>query len=145
MIRKIAALSLTATLALPGLALAQAPDAPALLGLTDVQTREKPRAEYGSDLTGTLPGGAVVKVELDADGRIEEVESRGAFFPIGAVDALVPEAVRNHAQWPKEATLDKIEFDRDGRIEIDGLLADGREFDAEFAADGQLIEFDTDD
>lgn len=145
MIRKIAVLSLSAALALPVVALAQAPDAAALLGLSDVQTREKPRAEYGRDLTGTLPGGAMVKVELEADGRIEEVEARGTLFPIAAIDPLVPEAVRAHAQWPKDATLDKIEFERDGRIEIDGRLADGRDFDAEFTAGGELIEFDIDD
>ena len=149
MTRSMTRFSLAASLALsglvlPGMALAQAQDPGALLGLTDVQPGKKP-AEYGSDLRGTLPGGAAVKVELDRDGRIEEVEARGANFPIAAVDALVPEAVRAHAQWPKDATLEKIEFERDGRIEIDGNLADGREFDAEFSAAGQLIEFDTDD
>jgi len=40
--------------------------------------------------------------------------------------------------------LEKIEFG-DGRIGIEGRLANGRELDAEFAADGSLLDFDTDD
>ena len=38
-----------------------------------------------------------------------------------------------------------IEFEDDGRIEIEGRLSDGREFEAEFAADGRVLDFDTDD
>lgn len=35
------------------------------LGLRDVQTVEKPRAEYGRYVYGTLPGGVRIELELD--------------------------------------------------------------------------------
>ena len=66
-------------------------------------------------------------------------------FPLAAVEALVPEAVRGNANFPTGALLDELEIKRDGRIGMEGFLADGREFDAEFTAAGELIELDIDD
>lgn len=86
-----------------------------------------------------------VKVELDADGRVEEVEARGALYPIAAIEVLGPGAVLAIAQWPKDELFDKVEFERDGRIELDGRLADSQASDAEFGADDRHFEFDIDD
>lgn len=136
-----------ATLTLPGAVLAQ--DLPASvsgLGLTNTEIRPKPVADYGTDIRGTLPGDILVEVELDRDNRIEEIEARGnAVFPLTAVESLIPAPVKANSAYPAGASLEKIEFERDGRIELDGRLADGREFDATFAADGTLLELDTDD
>lgn len=139
--------AVVAALSLPSVAAAQ--PVPAVLdplGLSDVQVRDKKHAEYGRSVLGTLPGGARVEVDLDRDGRIEEIEGRrGDRFPVSAVEMLIPEAVRANASWPADAQLEKLDFDHHDRIEIEGRLSDGRDFDAEFGTDGRLIDFDTDD
>lgn len=135
-----------AALAFPSLLAAQdLPESVTALGLTDIQFREKPRSEYGRDVHGTLPGGARVEIELDRDDRIEEIEAKGTgLFPVSEIRSLIPAAVLSNSSFPADATLEKIEFERNGRIEIEGRLASGREFEAEFAGDGTLIELDVD-
>ncbi|MCX8995547.1 PepSY-like domain-containing protein [Rhizobiaceae bacterium BDR2-2] len=139
--------AVAAALAVPGLSAAQdLPPAVSALGLTDVQVHGKRHADYGRKIHGTLPGGTRVEIELDRNGEIEEVEARGrGLFPIAEIRSLIPEAVQSNSSFPADARVEKIEFEHNGRIEIDGRLANGREFDAEFTADGQLIEFDVDD
>lgn len=145
--RVLVAAVLAAALAYPGMLVAQElPRSVSGLGLTDVQIRPKPRVEYGRNVYGTLPGGARIKVELTRSGAIEEIEARGrGLFPIDQIRSLVPAPVLKNTSWPANATLEKIEFKRGGRIEIEGRLADGRKFDAEFGADGRVIDFDTDE
>lgn len=145
--RTTSILAIAACFATLGVAVAQnLPKAVTDLGLTEIQIREKPKAEYGRRVAGVLPSGARVEVDLNSDELIEDVESRGNdLFPISEIYSLVPVAVVENASWPADARLEKIEFERDGRIEIEGRLSDGREFDAEFAADGRMLDFDTDD
>jgi len=140
-------LAVAVSLALPGVAAAQdLPGSVTELGLTDIQIREKPNPEYGRRVRGNLASGSLVEVDLNGDDVIEDIEARGnGFFPIADIQVLIPEAVSSSPSWPADAVLEKIEFESDGRIEIEGRLADGREFDAEFAADGSLLDFDTDD
>ncbi|MDQ8731076.1 hypothetical protein [Bradyrhizobium sp. LHD-71] len=135
-----------ACLASLGIAVAQdLPQAVTDLRLTDIQIREKPRAEYGRNVHGTLPGGSRVEIDLDRNGVIKEIESRGdRLFPVATIKSLIPAPVTKNASWPADARLEKIEFESAGRIEIEGRLSDGRKFDAEFAADGLMIDFDTD-
>lgn len=144
--RLLLSIFVAAGIAVPGLAAAQTlPEPVATLGLSDVEFRQKPRVEYGSYVYGTLPGGARIEIELDRDGAIEEIEARGrGLFPVAEIRSLIPAPVLENASWPADAMLEKIEFERNGRLEIEGLLADGREFEAEFAADGRLIDFDID-
>src|SRR5690606_4763364 len=105
------------------------------LGLTDIQVRERPRAE-SRHVRGTLPSGTRVEVDLDRNGKIEEIEARGdGLFPISEIVSIVPQAVLDSPTWPADAQLEQIEFKRGGRIEIEGRLADGQEFEAEFSAD----------
>lgn len=134
-------------LTIPGFGFAQdLPQAVIDLDLTDIEIREKPHAEYGRRVRGTLPGGSLVEVDLTGDDMIEDIEARGSdLFPLTSIGGLVPPAVTDHETWPADARLEKIEFESDGRIEIEGRLADGRMFDAEYAADGRMVEFDTDD
>lgn len=134
-------------LAVPGFGFAQdLPQAVVDLGLTDMEIREKPRAEYGRRVRGALPGGSLVEIDLTGDDMIEDIEARGNdLFPLASIGGLVPTEVTEHETWPADAELEKIEFENDGRIEIEGRLADGRMFDAEYAADGSVIEFDIDD
>ena len=136
-----------ACLATSGIAVAQGlPQAVSDLGLTDVQIREKQRAEYGHRVQGTLPSGARIEIDLDQDGMIEDIEARGNdLFPVADIQSFIAAAVIEHAMWPADATLEEIEFERGGVIEIEGRLADGNEFDATFAADGRMLDFDTDD
>lgn len=137
---------LAACLAIPGVAVAKdLPRAVTDLGLTDIQIHEKPNAKYGRRVLGTLASGSRVEIDLDGDDGIEDVEARGKdLFPIAAIRSLVPAPVLGNASWPADARLKKIEFESGGRIEIEGHLADGQEFDAEFAADGLMLDFDTD-
>jgi len=140
-------LTLAASLAVPGVPAAQDLPANVLgIGLTDIQIHEKKQAHYGRTVLGTLPGGTRVEIDLDRHGGIEEVETRGrGLFPIAEIRSLIPDAVATHGSFPADASLEKIEFEHDGRIEMEGRLANGRKFDAEFTASGELIEFDTDD
>lgn len=143
----VSILAIAGSLATPGIAIAQdLPHSVNELRLTDIEIREKPVAEYGRRVRGTLPGGARVEIDLNGKNEIEDIEARGnALFPMAEIRSLVPAPILGNASWPADARLEKIEFENDGRIEIEGRLADGREFEAEFAADGQLLDFDTDD
>ena len=145
--RAVPIAALAAALAIPDIGVGQdLPQAVSDLGLTDVEIREKPRAEYGRRVRGVLPGGAAVEIELDGSDVIEDIEARGgALFPVAEIVGLVPAPVIGNASWPGDARLEAIEFERDGRIEIEGRLTDGREFDAEFTADGNMLDFDADD
>ncbi|RJE86414.1 hypothetical protein [Paracoccus onubensis] len=138
---------LAACLASPGIGFAEdLPQAVVDLDLTNIEIREKPHAEYGRRVNGTLPGGSVVEIDLNGDDVIEDIEARGNdLFAPADIRALIPAEIMENESWPADARFEKIEFESDGRIEIEGRLADGREFDAEFAADGRMIEFDTDD
>ncbi|MCC2597517.1 PepSY domain-containing protein [Pusillimonas sp. MFBS29] len=143
----LSAIVIAAGLAIPGITLAQdLPKAVSDLGLSNIEIREKPRAEYGRRIRATLPSNAKVEIELDGKDAIEDIESRGNdLFPIADIRSLVPAPILENKQWPADARLEKIEFERDGRIEIEGRLADGQEFDAEFSADGRTLDFDIDD
>lgn len=138
--------AVVAAMVFPGVVFAQdLPEPVTALGLTDIQIREKPKAEYGRDVRATLPSGSQVEIELDRDGRIEEIEAKGnALFPVSDVRSLIPQTVLSNSSFPADATLEKIEFGKDGRIELEGRLKDGREFEAEFTRDGVLIELDVD-
>jgi hypothetical protein len=145
--RAVSILAIAASLAAPGIAFAQdLPPSVDELRLTDIQIREKPVAKYGRRILGTLPSGARVEIDLDGRNAIEDIEARGKeLFPVAEIRSLVPAPILGNTSWPTDARLEKIEFESDGRVEIEGRLADGREFEAEFAADGQLLDFDTDD
>jgi hypothetical protein len=138
---------IAACLATPGIAVAQdLPQAVIDLGLTDIQIREKPHIEYGRRVRGTLPSGFRVEVELDGDDVVEDIEARGNdLFPVADIKGLIPTPIIENKSWPADARLEKIEFESGERIEIKGRLSDGREFDAEFAVDGRMLDFDTDD
>lgn len=138
--------AIAACLAIPGIVVAQdLPRTVTDLGLTDIQIREKPNAEYGRRVAGTLPSGFRVEVDLNGKNEIEDIEARGSdLFPVADIHGLVPAPVIGNTSWPTDARLEKIEFESDGRIEMKGRLSDGREFDAEFAADGRMLDFDTD-
>ncbi len=116
-----------------------------LLRLTDVETHGE-RDGRVRDIRASLPGGARVDIEFDRSGAVEEVEARGPDrFPIAEVEPLVPAAVRSNANFPTGAVLDKIEINDDGSIELEGFLADGRPFEAEFTAAGEMIGLEIDD
>jgi len=115
------------------------------LGLTDVEVKDKAVSSFGTNVRGTLPSGARVAIDLDGDGKVQEVEAIGRdTFTIDTVESLLPPAIVANADWPADARFESIDFDSNGRVEIEGLLPDGRDFDAEFSADGELIGFDED-
>lgn len=70
------------------------------LGLTNIETRMKPRAEYGRNVHGTLPGGSRVEIGLDRNNVIKEIEARGdGLFPISSVQSLAPVSVTKNPSW----------------------------------------------
>lgn len=94
--------AVVAAMVFPGVVFAQdLPEPVTALGLTDIQIREKPKAEYGRDVRATLPSGSQVEIELDRDGRIEEIEAKGnALFPVSDVRSLIPQAVLSNSSFP---------------------------------------------
>ncbi|WP_339952211.1 hypothetical protein [uncultured Albimonas sp.] len=112
------------------------------LGLTEARFEEDRR---NPDLHGTLPGGVRVEIEFHRDGSLDEIEATGQQpFPAAAIAPALPAAVRSAPDWPADARLWSVEFDADG-VEIEGIDAAGRSFEAEFAPDGRLIDMDVDD
>lgn len=135
---------LTATLVLtPALALA-AEDHPPLveeLGITGAETVSA--GADGQNITGALPGGQRVELDFDAEGALEDIEAEGEEgFPAEAIAAAVPEAIRANPDYPADAMFHEIDLDDDG-VEFEGTRGDGQRFEAEFAADGQLVEMKT--
>lgn len=109
------------------------------LSLTEVQRHPD---LHGSDLLGTLPGGVRVEIDIDHDGSVDKIETRGrSLAPLADIAALLPAAVTSAAQFPADALFEEIDFDRT-EIEIEGRLADGTAFDATFATDGTLLDWD---
>ncbi|MAU47764.1 MAG: hypothetical protein CMP09_23740 [Yangia sp.] len=100
---------------------------------------------WGPDITATLPGGARIELDFHRRGSpLEEIESaQNQPFPATEIAALVPEAVRTNPNYPSDGTFEKVEFDPRG-IELEGKDGDGRDFEAEFALDGRLLDFESD-
>ena len=114
-------------------------------GLSDLRIRQVDRGSTLARVTGSLPDGARIEIDLNREGNIKEIEARGNDrFEESAIRHLIPQPVLDHAQWPAGSTLESIEFDRDGTIELEGWLEDGREFEAEFGIDGTLLDYDLD-
>jgi hypothetical protein len=113
------------------------------LGLSEVSVYRQNR--YGWDLHGQLADGAWVRVEIDRAGVVEEVEGDGqGAFAASAIAPLLPREVLESADYLRDGLIYKIEFDDDGQIEIEGRRADGRDYEAEFARDGRLLELKLD-
>src|SRR5690606_10906664 len=109
------AVALAASITFPAVVAAQdLPQSVTRLGLTDVQIRERPRAEYGRHVRGTLPSGTRVEIDLDRNDAIQEIEARGGeLFPIKDIASIVPQPVLDSPTWPADARLESIEFERD--------------------------------
>lgn len=142
------ALPLIATLAaLPLAAVAQ--ETPPVIGqlvLTDTEVQTKANPAHGQVIIGTLPDGTRVEVELEGDGTLDEIDAVGrGLFSASLIAAALPQAILGSADWPADALLESADFDRSGAVEIEGVGADGRAFEAEFAADGRLVEMEQDD
>ena len=114
------------------------PEVVRLLNLTEI------RRDRDQDLRGVLPGGETVKIELDWNGAVEEIESATHRpFPASAVAAALPRALTSGPDWMADAQLWKVEFDDDDRsVELEGVDADGFEFEAEYDASGRLREIE---
>ena len=141
-----AALSLTA---LPLLAHEHedhgAPDAAAVeaaaetLGLTDTTVQPEAR---GPDLIGTLPGGAQVELDFHQGGSVEEIEAaENSYAPIAEVTDLLPDVLKDAERFPADGEFESIDLDNDG-FDIEGRDADGTRFEAEYDAEGALLEWE---
>ncbi|WBU63760.1 hypothetical protein [Paracoccus aerodenitrificans] len=111
------------------------------LSLTDVQKRSEDR--HVPDLQGRLPGGAMIEVDFNRDGSVEEIEARNSgLAPVSEVSAVLPEALLNADRFPADGRFEKIELDKDG-FEFEGQDASGNWVEAEYGPDGQLRDWET--
>jgi len=111
------------------------------LSLSEASIHPKRRKRSGQEVHGKLPDGTWVEIDLDRNGNVEEVEADGKTgFAANTVEPLAPAAVRNNTSYPADAFFQKLEFNRGNRIEIEGYRRDGTKFEAEFTADGRLLE-----
>ncbi|WP_428926239.1 hypothetical protein [Marinibacterium sp. SX1] len=141
------ALPLAATALTPALAAdmpAQVEQVVRDLDLSDVDYRPDPR---GTDLTGQLPDGSLVRIDFHDRGReeLEEIEAHGRdAVPLSQVAAVLPEGLLAAGPIGPDDGFYEIDFDDDGSVDIEGLTADGRRFDAEYDRAGRLDELDYD-
>lgn len=110
------------------------------LSKTDIN----PGNRRGPDLEGTLPGGVRIEIDFHRDGSLEEIEaSHSRPAPVSEVRAVLPEVLLNADRFPVNGVFESIEFKDDG-FEIDARDAEGRWFEAEYAPNGALREWDAD-
>lgn len=145
--------------ALGGTALAQTAEAPAAgapaaqsaeglpafldgIDLRNVRTEDKRQGQR--EIEGRLPGGGKLELRLDRDGNLIEAEADDVAMPQQIVDAIVPEALRNHEAMALFARVKEVKLRQDG-IEIDGYQENGDDLELLFDGDGRLIAIDADD
>ncbi len=126
-------------------AFAQQPDRietdAATLGLTEAEVRPD---DWGHDLWGVLPSGDRVKLEYDRDGMLEEIDvDRGGSIAFADLRPLLPQAVQAPENLGDAMRITSLEIDRDG-LEAEGIDENGRRFEAEWAPDGRLRDWDRD-
>ncbi|MBE3638225.1 hypothetical protein [Mangrovicoccus algicola] len=145
--RRLCALLVLAALpALPAFAQSPSQGALAALERLGIEAAELKHADrYDETFRGRAPSGAMVEVEIEADGRVSEMETAGhEGFPLSDAAPLLPQAVMDDATLPDDLRIEKLELDHD-RIEIDGWSGSPRrEVEAEFGHDGRLISFERD-
>lgn len=111
------------------------------LSLSEVRIHPDDR---GPDLTGRLPGGAMIEIDVHRDGSLDKIEAEGSeLAPIAEVVAILPQPLIGAEGFPSDGRFEEIDLD-DGEFEIDGRDAEGRRFEAEYTASGQLKEFKRD-
>lgn len=98
--------------------------------------------DEGPDLTGTLPGGDRIEVDLHHDGNVDKVEAHHhGTFPLGEVMPLLPGDVADalYAAGTLTPATRLREMELGDEIELEGPG-----FKAEFTATGQLKEWKRD-
>lgn len=126
---------------------AMAQEAPAMpdwlraLDLQDIQTEAR---RHGQEIEGKLPGGGKIEAMLDRDGKVIGIEADDADLPRPALEALLPDALRDHQAMALFAGVQEIKTMR-GFTEIDGRQQNGEDLELTFDPKGRLIAIDSDD
>ncbi|WP_141150621.1 hypothetical protein [Martelella alba] len=108
------------------------------LGLTDIS--QQYRNVQGVAFRGILPDGTPVRVNLDRNGDITEVEARDKLgFEARQVEAIVPEAVQANPAYPAQAKIWKLELHDGELVAIKGYIPGTSAVDAEFGPNGDAV------
>ena len=104
-----------------------------------------PKGAHGPDAIGRLPSGPFVDLDFTWRGELTELEvdGRGA-LPIDVLAKVLPAAVLQAPDFPRDGRIQKVELKDGGRVEIRGFSNGGREIKAEFASDGRVLELKLD-
>lgn len=119
------------------------PSSVSSLSLADMQVEAKRK---GTEITGTLPSGTRIEIELHADGTLKEIETKGqGFFTLTELGDLIPAGLGRLKSIPAYAQLTSLEVERDGSYDLEGYDDQGRDFDAEISPTGDELKYELDD
>lgn len=106
-------------------------------------TEIKQRPEH-LGIKGLQPTGAELEIKFDRQNALIGVEVEDGTVPADLVGTLLPQAVRDNDIVGQFDRIDEIE-NRGGRIEVQGIAANGETMRAEFDGDGRVLRFGRDD
>jgi hypothetical protein len=92
-----------------------------------------------ADMDAILAG-VPVEIDFHRNGQLDEIEADHGMVPLSALAPLLPTSLAAQTSLTADALVEKIEFDTE--IDMNGRLASGAEFEAEFSRSGALIELD---
>lgn len=94
-----------------------------------------------ADRDGRL-GDTRVELDFHRGGALEEIEAHhDGLFDAAQVEPVLPEAMKQSADYPRGARFSKVEL-KDDEFELEGRTADGAWFEAEFDRHGRLEKWD---
>lgn len=120
----------------------QLPAELAALNLSDIRTDAEHDGQV--EVEGTTADGLRVEAQLDANGKLLDVDVDNGTMPQSLIDALLPEAARNDDVMAQFATIDSIETNN-GSFEVQGEDKSRQELFAVFDQNGQLLRSGQDD
>lgn len=122
-----------------------AADLPAPLAALNLN---KLRSETGRDgireIEGFTADGVEIEVKIDMAGNLIKVEAEDGALPAALIEALLPQAVRDHEATGLFVRIDEIR-QHGGFLRIEGRQAGGEDVEAVFDAEGRLIGLELDD
>lgn len=138
-----AAMAQTVTQDTPAATAAEAlPEALGALNLQGIETETKRGGLR--EIEGRTADGVKIEAKIDMNGEIVEVEADDGALPQSLIEALLPQAIRDHAAMAQFATIDEIKRHR-GFVEVKGDQANGEDVEARFDAQNALIGIEVDD
>lgn len=140
-----AMIALIAGLAMPAMAQVSNGDLPAPLAALNLNNL---RSETGRDgireVEGLTADGVEIEAQIDMAGNLLKVDADDGALPAMLIEALVPQAARDHEAFGLFVRIDEIK-QHAGHIEIEGRQANGEDIEAIFDPENRLVKLDLDD